>query len=106
MNRKRAGYILVGSGLSLALIVGVVVYLQVAQVQQARAALSTARVVIATADIGARTEISASTVGLRTIPDELVFAGAATTVEDVVGKFSPQPILKGQMINTQLIGPQ
>jgi hypothetical protein len=42
---------------------------------------------------------------VRTVPDELVQAGAATKIEDVVGKFSPDAITKGAVINTQKIGP-
>src|SRR5947209_18621241 len=44
-------------------------------------------------------------VNVRTVPDELVQAGAATKVEDVVGKFSPDAITKRAVINTQKIGP-
>jgi hypothetical protein len=61
--------------------------------------------VIATADIPARSEIAASMVNVRTVPDELVQAGAATKVEDVVGKFSPDAIARGAVISTQKIGP-
>src|SRR5215210_5169794 len=70
-----------------------------------RSSLPTARVVIATADIPARTEIAASMVNVRTVPDELVQAGAATKVEDVVGKFSPDAVARGAVINSQRIGP-
>jgi Flp pilus assembly protein CpaB len=105
VNRKRLGYILIGSGLTLALLVGIMVYSQVSEAEKVKASLPTARVVIATADIPARTEIAASMVNVRTVPDELVQAGAATKVEDVVGKFSPDAITKGSVINTQKIGP-
>src|SRR6266566_5931389 len=70
-----------------------------------KASLPTARVVVATGDILARTEIPASMVNVRTVPDDLVQVGAATKVEDVVGKFSPDAITKGEVINTQKIGP-
>ena len=105
MQRKRLGYILIGGGLVLALFVGIMVYSQVSDAEQVKASLPTARVVIATGDIPARTEIAASMVNVRTVPDELVQAGAATKVEDVVGKFSPDAITKGAVINTQKIGP-
>src|SRR3979411_2964186 len=88
-----------------ALFVGVLVYLQVSEAERVKASLPTARVVIATGDIPARSEIAASMVNVRTVPDELVQAGAATKVEDVVGKFSPDAIAKGAVINTQKIGP-
>jgi Flp pilus assembly protein CpaB len=105
VQRKKLGYILIGGGLLMALVVGVMVYSQVHEAEQVKASLPTARVVIATGDIPARSEIAASMVNVRTVPDELVQAGAATKVEDVVGKFSPDAILKGSVINTQKIGP-
>ena len=89
----------------MALIVGVMVYSQVSEAERVKASLPTARVVIATADIPARTEIAASMVNIRTVPDELVQAGAATKIEDVVGKFTPDAVTKGAVINTQKIGP-
>jgi Flp pilus assembly protein CpaB len=89
----------------LALVVGIMVYSQVSEAERVKASLPTARVVIATGDIPARSEIAASMVNVRTVPDELVQAGAATKVEDVVGKFSPDAIVKGSVINTQKIGP-
>jgi hypothetical protein len=44
-------------------------------------------------------------INVRTVPDELVQAGAATKIEDVVGKFTPDTVTKGAVINTQKIGP-
>ena len=105
MQRKQLGYILIGGGLTLAVFVGIMVYSQVSEAEKVKASLPTARVVIATGDIPARSEIAASMVNVRTVPDELVQAGAATKVEDVVGKFSPDAIAKGSVINTQKIGP-
>src|SRR5438270_9570986 len=105
VQRKRLGFILIGSGLLLALFVGIMVYSQVSEAERVKASLPTARVVIATADIPARTEIAASMVNIRTVPDELVQAGAATKIEDVVGKFTPDAITKGTVLNTQKIGP-
>jgi Flp pilus assembly protein CpaB len=105
VQRKRLGYILIGAGLVTALFVGVMVYSQVSDAERVKASLPTARVVIATGDIPARTEIAASMVNVRTVPDELVQAGSATKVEDVVGKFSPDAVSKGAVINTQKIGP-
>src|SRR6202165_4753771 len=89
----------------MALSVGVMVYSQVSEAEHVKASLPTARVVIATGDILARTEIAASMVNVRTVPDDLVQAGSATKIEDVVGKFSPDAITKGSVINTQKIGP-
>jgi Flp pilus assembly protein CpaB len=105
VQRKRLGYILIGGGLVMALSVGVMVYSQVSDAERVKASLPTARVVIATGDIVARTEIAASMINVATVPDDLVQAGAATKIEDVVGKFSPDAIIKGEVINTQKIGP-
>jgi Flp pilus assembly protein CpaB len=105
VQRKRLGFILIGGGVLMALIVGVMVYSQVSEAERVKASLPTARVVIATSDIPARTEIAASMVNIRTVPDELVQAGAATKIEDVVGKFTPDAITKGAVLNTQKIGP-
>jgi Flp pilus assembly protein CpaB len=105
VQRKRLGYILIGGGLVMALAVGVMVYTQVSDAEHVKASLPTARVVIATGEILARTEIAASMVNVATVPDDLVQAGAATKIEDVVGKFSPDAITKGEVINTQKIGP-
>jgi Flp pilus assembly protein CpaB len=105
VQRKRLGFILIGGGVILALFVGVMVYSQVSDAEHIKAQLPTARVVIATADIPARTEIAASMINVQTVPNELVQAGAATKVEDVVGKFTPNALTKGEVINTQKIGP-
>jgi Flp pilus assembly protein CpaB len=105
VQRKRLGLFLIGGGVILALIVGVMVYSQVSDAERVKAQLPTARVVIATADIPARTEIAASMINVQTVPNELVQAGAATKVEDVVGKFTPNALTKGEVINTQKIGP-
>jgi Flp pilus assembly protein CpaB len=105
VQRKRLGLILIGGGVILALIVGVMVYSQVSDAERVKSQLPTARVVIATADIPARTEIAASMINVQTVPNELVQAGAATKVEDVVGKFTPNALTKGEVINTQKVGP-
>lgn len=105
MSRKRLGYILIGVGVVLAFVVGVVVYLQVSQANQVIASLPKQRVIIATANIPQRAEIAASMISLVTMPDEAIPPGAATKVEDVVGKFTPFEILKGEVINTAKIGP-
>jgi Flp pilus assembly protein CpaB len=105
VQRKRLGFILIGGGVLVSLIVGIMVYQQVNDAERVKASLPTAKIVIATADIPARTEIAASMVNIQTVPDQLVQAGAATKIEDVVGKFTPDAITKGAVINTQKIGP-
>src|SRR2546421_11621930 len=89
----------------MAVFVGVMVYSQVSEAEHVKASLPTARVVVATGDIPARSEIAASMVNVRTVPDELVQAGAAPKVEGAVGNFSPEAIAKGSVIKTQKIGP-
>lgn len=105
MNRKRQGYILIGAGIVMALIVGVMVFNQVSEAERVRASLPKAQVVIATRDIPPRTEINASMVAVRTVPDELVLAGATPRPEDVVGKFTPNAIQKGEVISSNRVGP-
>jgi Flp pilus assembly protein CpaB len=105
MNQKRLSYTLTGVGLALAMFVGVTVYSRVAEAERVKASLPTARVVIAAEDIPARVEIAASMINVRTVPDDLVQAGAATKIEDVVGKFTPDAIPKGAVISTLRIGP-
>src|ERR1700730_13990097 len=88
----------------MAVFVGVMVYSQVREAESVKASLPTARVVTPTGATPARTEIAASMVNVRTVPDELVQVGAATKVEDVVGKFSPDAVTKGSVINTLKVG--
>lgn len=104
MNRKRVGFLLIAAGTVLALVVGIFVYGQVSEAQRVQAALPRSRVVVSTADIPPRTEIPASALSLVAVPDTLLQADAATTIEDVVGKFSPDAIVKGQVINSDKIG--
>jgi Flp pilus assembly protein CpaB len=105
VQRKRLGYILIGGGFGLALLVGAMVYAQVSDAERVKASLPTARVVIATQDIPARSEIAASMVNITTVPNDLIQAGAATKIEDVVGKFTPNAITKGEVVSTQKVGP-
>ncbi|MBI2755699.1 MAG: hypothetical protein HYX52_03215 [Chloroflexi bacterium] len=105
MNRKRLGYYLIGGGIVMALAVGILVYFRVADAEAVKAQLPKARVVIATVDIPPRTEISSSMIAVRTVPDELVQVGATSKPEDVVGKFTPNAIQKGEVVTTTRIGP-
>jgi len=106
MTRKRLGYLVMAVGLVGALVTGVLVYQQVVAAEVLKAALPTAQVVVATEDIDGRSQIKASQVGFRTVQNDLVYAGAATRLEDVVGMFNPGPILKGEIIGTHKIGQQ
>jgi Flp pilus assembly protein CpaB len=105
VNRKRLGYILIGGGVVLALAVGLLVFNSVAEAERIKTLLPKARVVVAAADIPERAEITAAQIAVRTVPDELVQVGAAQNITDVVGKFTPNSILKGEVINTKKIGP-
>jgi Flp pilus assembly protein CpaB len=105
VNRKRLGYILIGGGVILALAVGLLVFNSVAEAERIKTLLPKARVVVAATDIPERAEITAAQIAVRTVPDELVQVGAAQNITDVVGKFTPNAILKGEVINTKRIGP-
>jgi Flp pilus assembly protein CpaB len=101
----RIGLLLTTFGLILSLVVGFLVYTQVSEAQQVKSSLPSTIVVVAATDIPPRTEIAASTLTVTTIPDPLIQAGAATRVEDVAGKFTPQGFVKGEVINTTKLGP-
>lgn len=105
MDRKRLGNILIILGVGIAILVAIVVYMQVSRAAQVEALLPQQQVVVAINDIPARTEIAAKDVNLVAVPNDLLQVGAATKIEDVVGKFSPGAMIKGQVINTQQIGP-
>jgi Flp pilus assembly protein CpaB len=105
MNRKKLGYILLGTGVALAFIVGAVVYMRVDEANRAIASLPKQRVVIARVDIPERSEIAASMIATEVIPDSAIPSGAARRPEEVVGKFSPTTIARGEVINSSKIGP-
>jgi Flp pilus assembly protein CpaB len=104
VNRRRLGTILIGGGFVLALIVAVLVWNEVSSAESLKAQMPHTRVVVAAADIPARAEIGASMVTVIAVPDNLIQAGAAQKVEDVVGKFTPDGFVKGEVINTNKIG--
>src|SRR5258708_12754729 len=87
---KRVGYILTGVGLILSLLVGVLVYSQVADAERVKASLPTTQVIVAAVDIPPRSEIATAMLAVQVIPDQLMQVGAATRVEEVAGKFTPQ----------------
>jgi Flp pilus assembly protein CpaB len=105
VTRRRASFVLTAAGLVLAVVVGITVYSTVADAEQARAMLPSARVVVAVTDIPPRTEIASSMVNVRAVPNELVQDGAATKIEDVVGKFTPGGMVRGEVVNARKIGP-
>lgn len=105
MRPERLGFILSTVGLILSLVVGVLVYMQVSDAQQVRASLPTTMAIVAAADIPARSEIAASMLSVTTIPDPLIQADAATKVEDVAGKFTPDGFVKGEVISSRKLAP-
>lgn len=122
MNRRRVGFILIGAGVILALTVGIVVYLEVAESEQLRAAQAKRWVAVASTDIPERTVIAGNQILLVQVPDAAVPPGAAsylpesgTSVEDVEARkqsltgrikdqFTPTRIFKGEVINTERLG--
>jgi hypothetical protein len=87
------------------LFVGVVVYSQVSDAERVKGSLPTALVIVAAVDIPPRSEIATSMLAVQAIPDQLMQIGAATRVEDVAGKFTPEGVLKGEVINSRKLGP-
>ena len=104
MTSKRLGFIFTAIGIVLSLVVGIVVYSQVSEAQRVQASLPTLRVVVAAVDIPPRTEIAASMLSVQVIPDQLMQQGAATRVEDVAGKYTPDGFVTGEIVNTRRLG--
>src|SRR5215216_4875807 len=104
MRTQRLGFVLTAVGFVLSLLVGVIVYVQVSEAERVRTSLPTLRVVAAALDIPPRTEIAASMLDVHVIPDQLMQQGAATRVEDVAGKFTPEGFVKGEVINARKLG--
>ncbi len=122
MNRRRVGFLLIGAGVILALTVGIVVYMEVAESEQLKAAQAKRWVAVAASDIPERTVIAGDQVMLVQVPDAVVPPGAASYLpeggvaveevearkQNIVGKvrdqFTPTRIFKGEVINTERLG--
>ncbi len=105
MNRKRLGFILIGGGVAIACVVGVLVYLQVSAARAAIAQLPTRSVIVAFEDIPSGSQIKASQIQSVLVPDQAIPANSATAIDDsVVGKYTPDTILKGQVVILTEIG--
>lgn len=106
MSRKKLGYYLLGGGIALAFIVGVIVFLQVDDAARAKASLPKQRLVIAALDIPERTDIAAGMITTELMPDRAIPLGAAreADIAKVVGQFSANPIVKGEVINMNKLG--
>jgi pilus assembly protein CpaB len=56
-------------------------------------------VVVAKQDIAAGTEITASMLEVRELPEDAIIAGAATEIRDVAGEIARYPLVQGEQIN-------
>ncbi|MDP9245827.1 MAG: Flp pilus assembly protein CpaB [Chloroflexota bacterium] len=106
--REARAWLFLAAGLVLAILTGVALY-NVAQQTTARpeapAVTNTVQVLVAKADIAARTVLSKDLVARRDFPADLVPAGAITTDEAAIGQTTLAPIARGQAIVTgQLTG--
>ena len=105
MGPKQIGYVFTGIGLVLSALVAVLVYSRLNEADRVRNSLPSQRVVVALADIAPRTEIAAALLTVEVVPDQLVQTGAATRVEEVAGKFTPDGFVRGEVINQNKLGP-
>jgi len=103
MQRKR-GWIWLTSGIVLALLAGLLSFRMLAQ---AAAAASQAQqiemssVVVVVQDIPLRSVIQEGQVAVKQVPTELVPAGAAVSLADVVGKIARQEMAAGEIVLTR-----
>ncbi|HEY64584.1 MAG TPA: Flp pilus assembly protein CpaB [Caldilineae bacterium] len=99
--QRRRGMIWLLTGVLFALLAGVLTFRVLAQATATAAEvpqLDITAVVVALQDIPQRTEINESQVGIKEVPTELVPAGAATSLTDVVGKIVTQDVAAGEII--------
>ncbi len=105
MQRKR-GWLWLTTGILLALLAGVLTFRTLEQATQAATQAQAQEidmrpVVVAVQDIPMRTEIKESQVAVKKVPTELVPLGAATVLDDVVGKIARQDIAAGEIVLTR-----
>jgi Flp pilus assembly protein CpaB len=105
VSAQRLGFIFTAIGVLGSVLIGVMVYSRLSEAEAVRNSLPTLRVVVAATDIPPRSEISAAMLAVQVVPDQLMQAGAATRVEDVAGKFTPDGFVKGEVINLRRLGP-
>lgn len=107
--QRRRGWIWLGTGLMLALVAGLLTFRALAQATEAASRpqeIEMSPVVVAVQDIPLRTVIQEAQVSVKQIPTELVPAGAAVSLADVVGKISRQDIAAGEVVLTpRLVDP-
>jgi pilus assembly protein CpaB len=97
--RKRAGILLIASGLALA---GVTAVLVMGLARQATAAsqaqVRQVAVVVATRDILDQTQVTADALEVKAFPADFAPPGASSSVSAVVGRFANGFVPKGQII--------
>lgn len=119
MNRRRLGFVLIGAGVVIALLVGLLVFLQVRDAEALRTAQPKRYVAVAATDIEERTVIAPNQVIILQVPEGAVPTGTASflppdnapadqvergrteLLSRVNGQFTPQRIFRGEIINTQ-----
>jgi Flp pilus assembly protein CpaB len=103
MNKKQVGSLLIGVGGLMAIIIGVVVYLQLKSAEERLQQVPTERVVVATRDIPDQGRIEVRSVDLASVSKEAVPNRPITKVDDAVGKFARQRIYKGDILNADRV---
>jgi pilus assembly protein CpaB len=97
--KKRAGVLLIASGLALAVLTAVLV---IGIARQATAAshaqIRQVAVVVATRDIVDQTQVTADALEVKPFPSDFAPPGAFSTIDDIVGKFAQGFIPRGQVV--------
>ena len=88
MNRRRIGFILIGAGVIIALLVGVLVFLQANEAEQLRQAAPKRWVAVAGGDIPERTTITGDQVKVILMPDDGVPPAAASFLRTLPERYS------------------
>jgi pilus assembly protein CpaB len=102
MKKKRSGVLWMGAGVILAILAALLTVRILGDVAPVGAASAqggeTAPVVVAHRDVSLRTVLSAEDVALRQMPVDLVPVGAATTLDQVLGKVSKSDLVLGEVV--------
>jgi pilus assembly protein CpaB len=99
VKRKRIGIVLVIIGVLVALGTGYFVYYTAQQAEELARQTPKVEVVVALVDLPERSPIPAPAVALALVPEGLVPVGAATRVDDVIGKFPLSAIYRNEVVN-------
>lgn len=124
MDRRRIGFLLIGAGVVIALVISVLVFFQASEAEQLRAAQPKRWVVVSAVEIPERSIITPPQVGLIQLPDTAVPPGSANylppqgasdrdveagkqaVLKRVQDQYTPLRIFKGEVINTERLGEQ